>query len=144
MIIQFHKISDEAHTITVTRSDRTISVKSLNSRSFLFHDLAHFVLEIEIPLKSGFWGSVADGADLDSANCDGADLLTAERIAGPFQTLVKNLAPASSYQHVLDGALTDCTHTDKLASAIHERVRQVRGMWRATPYGDKMELTWPY
>ena len=30
-----------------------------------------------------------------------------------------------------------------LAARVHERVRQLRGHWKGTPYGGEMELDWP-
>jgi hypothetical protein len=32
--------------------------------------------------------------------------------------------------------------TGSTASRLHERIRELRGHWKATPYGADMVLTW--
>jgi hypothetical protein len=47
----------------VTRDDRvTLRVSGFGPSQPLPHDLAHYVVEKELGLRRGFWGSVADGA----------------------------------------------------------------------------------
>ena len=61
MQIDFHKTSDDEHTLQVRQADGSNERAALNSRSFLRHDLAHFAVELEVPLNEGYWGSVARG-----------------------------------------------------------------------------------
>lgn len=143
MRIQFCKHSDTQHQVSITRADGTEESRSLDSRSFLFHDIAHLALELELPLANGFWGSVANGASLSGSDCHGADVVKAEALAGPIQKLVKNDAPASSYIPILERLIPDHSNLDRLSSSIHERVRQLKGHWRATHFGKCMEIEWP-
>src|SRR5690606_26313958 len=65
MLITFTKISDEKHAVKITRSDGSTESAELESRSYLRHDLAHFAIELELPIRKGYWGCVAYGAAAD-------------------------------------------------------------------------------
>ncbi|MEQ8953582.1 MAG: hypothetical protein RL120_05565, partial [Gammaproteobacteria bacterium] len=128
------------HRLQVVRADGSTDEAALNSRSFLRHDLAHLAVEMEVPLKGGFWGSIAAGNKLDGSEF-GRDIGVAEKLAGPVQTLMRKEAGADSYLQVLRHVLPERADIE-LAQRIHERIRQIRGHWRATPFGGTMELTW--
>ena len=142
MEITVTKLSDSEHRITVQRADGSQESKTLNSRSFLFHDIAHLAVEKVLPIRAGFWGSVAQGARLDSSDCDGADVSLAESLAGPIQVLIKRDAAITAYQQVLARVLPEHQGLPELAAQIHEEARKLKGQWRATPYGDSMTLHW--
>jgi len=138
--ISFTKLSDIEHKVRVTRSDGSVDEAVLNSRSFLRHDLAHLAVELEVPLRQGFWGSVASGAQLEGSGF-GADIGMAESLAAPIQILMRTEAPVSRYLAVIGHLIPELASED-LAKRIHERARQLQGHWRATPYGESMEFTW--
>jgi hypothetical protein len=136
------KISDERHAVTVTRRDGSTERVELNTRSFLRHDLAHFTVELELGLTAGVWGSVAAGGSLAGDGLDGDDMGLAETLAGPVQTMMRIEADAATIRSVLDQVAPQVA-SDDLAARIHERLRRLRGHWKATPYGGNMCLTWP-
>lgn len=59
MDVCIEKLSAEEHRVSIRRLDGSKDSISLNSRSFLRHDFAHFAVESEVPIKMGYWGSVA-------------------------------------------------------------------------------------
>ena len=142
MKVEFTKVSDRCHQVTITRLDGSTEDALLDSRSFLRHDLAHFAVECELPLLTGFWGAIAAGGSLTDREPAGADLTVAERLAGPVQTLIRIEAPASAIRETLAAVIPDQA-TDDVATRIHERIRQLIGQWNATRYGDTMVVTWP-
>lgn len=147
MIITFTKISDREHQTQVSRSDGSTETVRLSSRSFVRHDFAHLAIEMEIPLRHGFWGSVARGAPLSGKNETGQEiadpeLALAEQLAGPVQTLIRMEAPVDQYLHILNTTTPDLAQMD-LAQRIHERCRRLMGHWRATPYRADMVIEWP-
>lgn len=73
----------------VRRADGSEESGVLNSRSFLRHDLAHLAVETQMPLARGYWGSVADGAKLNGLEIRGPDIMLAEKLSGPVQTLMR-------------------------------------------------------
>lgn len=142
MRIVFTKLSDESHRVTVARCDGTEESVEVESRSFLRHDLAHYAIELELPIHRGFWGCVAAGASLSGQGVTGRDAQLAESLAGPIQTLFRTDAGPDAYAQALGGLLPAGGHRD-LPARVHERIRQLRGYWKATPYGGRMELGWP-
>jgi hypothetical protein len=113
----------------------------LNSRSFLRHDLAHWAVEHELGLARGVWGCVAGGASLTGDGLDGEDMALAETVSGPMQTLMRTEAGPDEIEQVLRRVAPD--HRDpETARRLHERIRALRGHWKATPYGADMVLTW--
>lgn len=142
MHIVFTKTSDERHSVEITRSDGSSESVELVSRSFLRHDLAHFAIEVELPIRNGYWGSVSSGASLRGEGIAGDEALLAEALAGPIQTLFRTDAGPDAYLELLEKRAP--THaTPGLALRVHERVRALRGHWKATPYGAEMKLEWP-
>src|SRR5690606_41944628 len=67
------------------------------SRSYLRHDLAHFAIELELPIRKGYWGCVAYGASLTGEGVEGEDAQLAETLAGPIQTLFRIEAGPEAY-----------------------------------------------
>jgi hypothetical protein len=142
MRIVFTKISDERHAVTITRTDGTTERVEVETRGFLRHDLAHFAIELELPIRKGYWGCVASGASLAGEGVEGRDARLAESLAGPIQTLFRIDAGLDAYEDLLRGVSPPSGSQD-LAARVHERVRQLRGHWKATPYAGRMELVWP-
>lgn len=140
--IRFRKLSDQQHSVSVLRRNGSRDVAQLDTRSFLRHDLAHYAVERELPIAKGYWGSVAAGAGLDGAGIDGPDAELAESLAGPVQTLMRIEAGTDDYLKVL-ARVTPGAASAELASRIQESIRQLRGHWRATPFGGEMCLDWP-
>lgn len=142
MRIVFTKISDEKHAVTITRTDGTSENVEVETRGFLRHDLAHFAIEVELPIRKGYWGCVASGASLAGEGVAGSEARLAESLAGPIQTLFRTDAGPDAYFELL-GGFSPMSGSQDLAARVHERVRQLRGHWKATPYGGQMELVWP-
>ena len=140
MDIEITKISDIQHTVQVERKDSSSDRIELNSRSFLRHDFAHFAVESELRLSRGYWGSVAEGAPL-GCELDSPEAWFAESLAGPVQTLMRNEASVGQYLELLRARVPHQA-TNDLAQRIFRRVRQLRGHWRATPYGKSMKIRW--
>lgn len=141
MEIRFTKTSDLRHTLSITRLDESTESIELDTRSFLRHDLAHFAAESEFGVRDGFWGLVARGASLDGDEFEGTNIMFSESIAGPVQTLMRTEAPVEVIFEVLHRVVPEHV-TQEIAESIHERLRTLRGHWRATPYGESMVLDW--
>lgn len=99
-------------------------IKQLNSRSFFRHDLAHLAVEMEVPLKLGFWGSVTAGASLSGKDLHGEEIVIAESLAGPVQTLMRIEASIKQYSATLRKIRPDLASED-LARRIRERGRRL-------------------
>ena len=142
MLIAFTKISDDRHAVTITRADGSSETVEADTRTFLRHDLAHFAVESELPIRKGYWGCVAAGASLGGEGVVGSDARLAESLAGPVQTFFRIEAGPDAYLELLD-RVTTLQGNRELATRLHERARRLRGHWKSTPHGGRMELVWP-
>ncbi len=140
MRILFTRLTDERHRLEVIRDDGSREARELETRSFLVHDLAHFAVESQAGLEGGFWGTVARGASFAELSASGMgeaspELLRAERLAAPFQSLWHGRLERTLY---VEHAGVD----EAFVEGALERMRQLVGHWRATPFGGVMELRW--
>jgi hypothetical protein len=63
MMITFSRTGERLYSTTIARDDNVkLRVPSYDRTSSLPHDLSHYVVERELRLRGGFWGSVAGGA----------------------------------------------------------------------------------
>lgn len=77
----------------------------------------------------------------DGLNLDDGDLSLAERLAGPVQTLIRLEAKPVKYLEALQQLQPQIADIE-LAERIYECARQLTGHWRATPFGESMQIVW--
>jgi hypothetical protein len=161
MLIRLTKISDRKHRMTAVRADGSSETVELVSRSFLLHDFIHYAVETTAGLSGGFWGLVASGKGMDELALamrpvDGIDMrllageaATVEAVVGCFTSLAHDRAtPGESVDAVRrilepQGRPPPPWVTLEFALAVQERLRQLKGEWKALPYGGTMELQFP-
>ncbi|MBX5483226.1 MAG: hypothetical protein IRZ16_15500 [Myxococcaceae bacterium] len=158
MRILLSRLSNTHHRLEIVRDDGSRESADLVSRSFLLHDLLHFAVESEAGLKEGFWGLLARGTPLAKLNDrenamkafePGVELGLAESVVGPMTALVQGKIDAAGLvrafheqfrvkaDHVPDWL------TEGFVMRVMERMRRLLGQWKATRFGDRMELGWP-
>ena len=98
MRVVFTKISDRVHRLEVTGRDGPDERVELETRSLLLHDLVHYAVESEAPIRDGFYGLLAEGVALSALNDREAPysspgLATAESLVGPMQSLCQGRLP---------------------------------------------------
>jgi hypothetical protein len=150
------KLSDARHALEVHRADGSRERVELETRSTLLHDLTHFAVEEAAGITAGFWGSLAAGRTFDELSGktgsgmmdDGGLMMEVERTVAVLQGGVKTRAdPAAAYARIvamlrIQDAEPPSWFTAELVARVHERMRQLLGQWKATPYGSSMELVW--
>lgn len=154
MHILLTKISGEKHAVKIVRSDRSHESHELVTREALFHDLLHYAVESALPTQGGFWGTLASGktfSDLNdrtgqSTKENAATLYQVEGIVGvmsgiaemPVQQAFEKLCWYSESQ----GQQPPDWCSLEFVSSVLERMRQLQGRWRATPFGESMKVIW--
>jgi hypothetical protein len=154
--ILFHKISDERHVLELVRDDGGREQVECETRSYLQHDLLHYAAEAEAKLDDGFWGNLARGKTLadmndrtgESMGAMGGRMPAIEQAVGVLSGSVKGVTAEALVAGFRDYAATADTSvpdwfTVEFVSAVKERMRRLLGRWKATRYGDSMELSWP-
>ena len=152
LTLRFTRISPDRHRFEYRRADGTGEAIEMETRSFLTHDLVHFAVEREAGLRGSFYGilariggyeelSVAGGAAL------GGEIAITERIVGMLQGALGEAdfdeaafqAQAAEYLELFDERVPRW-FTPAFVAAVRERMRQLTGRWKATPFGETMEL----
>ena len=139
----------------IVREDGRRERVDCETRSHFQHDLLHYAAETEASLGGGFWGSLASGRTLAEMNdrtrstptYGTSEMMVIERIVGALSGVTKGRTPEQivtglqSYALSLDANIPAWLTTD-FVTAVQERMRQLLGRWKATPFGGTMELAW--
>lgn len=150
LVIRFARRSPTHHRFEIVRPDGTRETHELETRSCLLHDLVHFALESEAALSNSFYGLLARGvayAELtEGMAAAGYELALTERVVGPLQGAVKDgvgpaqfIAEFTGWQRAL-GETCPAWLTEDLVARVQDRLRRLQGQWRATKFGEAMEL----
>jgi hypothetical protein len=156
MRILIHKLSDERHVLALERDGGADEQAECETRSLLFHDLLHYAVEAEACLDHGFWGGLARGRTLDDMNDRSGEamaselpqLMIIEQIVGALSSIAKGPSPdaLATALHAYAGALGTRMPewlTAEFIARVRERMRSLTGHWKATRFGETMELIWP-
>ena len=152
LTLRFTKLTDDRHRFEYRRADGSGEAIEMETRSLLTHDLMHYAVESEAGLRGSFYGilakiggyeelSVAGGAAL------GGEIAITERIVGALQGALAQddlddaafIASVSEYLELFDERAPRW-FTPSFVTAVRERMRQLTGRWKATPFGETMEL----
>ncbi len=153
LVVRLTKLSDREHRFDYVAPGGARERLTLNTRSFLVHDLLHFAVEREAGLADSFYGmlSRAGGyAALAEARPEipGEAGLT-EMVVGAFTAVAKgDAAPEAAARAAADwmrtlGREPPAWLNDLFARAVAERFRRLMGEWKAVPFGGTMELRFP-
>ena len=155
LVLRFTRVSPTSHRFEYRRPDGTGEAIEMETRSFLFHDLLHYAVESEAGLKGSFYGilgkiggyeelSVAGGAAL------GGEIAITERVVGALTGALQQedldaeafVAQVTEYLEIFEERAPRW-FTPAFIAAVRERMRQLTGRWKATPFGETMELGFP-
>lgn len=145
LIVRFTRLNPTHHRFEAIREDGTCDRREFETRSLLLHDLVHFAVESEAKVRGGFYGTLADGANYDAPR-PGGEAALIENVVGPIQGAIKGEIEPEAFASRLRMVLQslDFTPPDWLTAdfvrRVLERLRQLQGQWRATPFGETLEL----
>ena len=148
LLVRLVRVSNERHVFEAVRDDGGVERLELETRSFLLHDLVHFALESEGGLSAGFYVKLARGESYQA----GAEMFAGEtgrieKVVAMLQGAVSGKVDARDFTARARGAFENLGEDApdwldaELIQRTLERLRQLRGRWRATAFGDAMEIT---
>ena len=153
LIVRFTRLTNDRHRFEYVRPDGTGEAVELETHSALFHDLVHFAVESEANLQGSFYGLLArlgGYAELTLAGSSlGGEAAMTEMVVGPMQGAMKgDLDPEAFIERVQEyredmGVPKIPWLSADLIVRAKERLRQLEGRWKATPFGETMELRFP-
>lgn len=157
MIIRFTKNTPTHHTFEVIRSDGSNESASLETKSFMPHDLIHFAYESLAGCNHSFYGMLASGTTLadfktmDSMQSGGdttKEMIVTERITGPLTAYlhggISEDAFLATLQNMFDSedAILPPHMTARFLKWLSEEYRGLIGQWNSLPHHVPMELVW--
>ena len=155
LVVRLTRLSNERHSFAYVQPDGTGETIEMETRSQLRHDLVHFAVESEAGLQGSFYGllaAVGGYRELTLAGDSlGGEAAQTEFGVGPLQTALKDPASldAEAFVERVAGFQADMGLgrirwlTPDLIRRAAERFRQLEGQWKATPFGQTMELRFP-
>jgi hypothetical protein len=155
LTLNLTRVSADTHRFEYRRPDGTGEAFDLETRSFLFHDLLHFAVESEAGLQGSFYGllaKVGGYAELSvgGGGALGGEIAITERVVGALTGALKTedldaetfAEQARDYFDLYDERAPRWFTTAFVVN-VRERMRDLEGRWRATPFGETMELRFP-
>jgi len=148
LTIRLTRISPTHHRFEYIRADGTGEALELVTREFLTHDLVHFAVETEAGLRGSFYGlldRIGGYAELSlQGEALGGEAQLTEMVVGPLQASPTSAA-AGIAEHIADYMRDMDLRPPRWLSgafidAVRERMRRLEGQWKATPFGETMEL----
>jgi len=146
--LRFTRISNDLHRFEAIRPDGGVEMRELETRSFLPHDLVHYALESEAGPKNSFYGQLARGAGYEDMAGQGEGVRT-EMVVGALQGAIARQVDPDAFVAGLKDVWANIGRpppewlTPDVVTRTLERLRQIQGRWRATPFGQTMELEFP-
>ena len=91
MKIELKKITNYQCEYTLTRDDQSLERITLETKTFLLHDICHFAVENNLEYKKGFWGMLSQGYTFSELfgknNPQTEELRFIEQVVGPIQSV---------------------------------------------------------
>jgi len=160
LIVEIEKRADGSSLLRCTRPDGSVTWQKTKSRHgayFPLHDLIHFAVETVLEMKSGFFGLIVQGWEIEDTTGKGArgpiptEAKTVELIVGLLQSESASGQEWSSAQFMEQAALFAASRnedvtievTDEELRAIRARMRDLHSRWGAVPMGRALSLDFP-
>lgn len=155
--IQITKRADGSALLRCERADGSESWQKQeggNAAFFPLHDLTHYAVESELGFRSGFYGLVAEGWDIEETTGKGArgrlppEALTVEHIVGSLDAERASRATTSAGEFNAQaimfagerGLPAPRALTDEELVRVRSRIRELFYEWFALADGKTMEL----
>jgi hypothetical protein len=155
LTLRFTRLSPTHHQFEYRRADGSGEAIEMETRSLLPHDLVHYAVESEAGLRGSFYGLLAriggyQELTVNGGAALGGEVAITERVVGALQGALKDddfdgEAFASAMADYLDlyEERPPRWLTPEFVERVRERLRKLTGRWKATPFGETMELTFP-
>ncbi|MBS0411163.1 MAG: hypothetical protein JSR86_14690 [Proteobacteria bacterium] len=150
--VSFTRITPDRHRFAYRRPDGTGEAIEMETSSLLQHDLLHLAVESEAGLRGSFYGLLAKVGGYEELRVAGGaalggEIAITERVVG---ALTGALAQAELDDEAFVAQVRDFLDlyderaprwlTGEFVTAVRERMRQLEGRWKATPFGQTMTL----
>lgn len=128
---------------------------SLETKTYLFHDLMHFAVESEATLAHGFYGRLLQGYRYEelalpemevSPSGGDREIAMIERVVGLLTGVLKHDASEEEAVAGLvnllsaSGEAVPTWFTAEFVRGVKARMKALLGEWNGTPFGEEMNI----
>lgn len=144
MKIEIKKTTNYQCGYTITREDNSIEYITLETKTYLVHDICHFVVEKNLGYSKGFWGMLSQGHTFNELfgkdNPQTRKLRFIEQIVGPVQSVYSGHIPKQDFNQFIQH-LDFKIQSDVLEDCLTE-IELIITKWEQLIVGHKLNLEW--
>jgi hypothetical protein len=144
MKIEILKKTNYQCEYTITRTDRSFELISLETKTYLVHDICHYVVEKNLKYVNGFWGMLSQGYSFNDLfgkdNPQTTELRFIEQIVGPVQSVHWGHLPQQNFEERVRHL--DFKMTDTVLTSCLTEINSIIGNWQQLSIGQRLTLDW--
>jgi hypothetical protein len=129
---------------TVTRDDGSVEVISLDTKTYLIHDVCHFAVEKHLAYANGFWGMLSQGFSFGELfgkdNMQAKELRLIEEVVGPVQSVYWGHIRKEDFQQFIEHTGFDVP--EGVLDACLGEIEGILRMWEPLSVGESLALEW--
>jgi len=146
MEIEIKKGTPYRCVYALIRADGTTELITLETKTYLLHDICHYVVERQLQYANGFWGMLAAGFSFKDLfgkdNPQTAALMAIEQIVGPIQAVYSgHILPQDFPQFV---AHLQFQITNDMLEACLQSIEVIMKRWKELSVGEALTLEWRF
>ena len=142
MKVTFSKISKFKSEYKLVRKDKSEAKIFLDAKTFVVHDICHFIVEKNLGYQNGFWGMLAQGYNFEELfgkeNVLTEELRFIEKIVGPIQSIYLGHFKKEDFR-MLTGHLNFDVN-DALIEKCLSEIDTLNADWRNLQIGQSITL----
>jgi hypothetical protein len=144
MKIQIKKLSPYFCEYKLNGDKQNTVITGLDVKTYLIHDITHFVVEQHLDYKDGFWGMLAQGYGFNELSGKENELTpglrAVEKIVGPVQSVYMGFVKKEEFE----------MHTSHLDIKIDlqglenclDQIKKIESEWKQLAIGEELVLIW--
>lgn len=130
----------------IIRDDKSVGIIDLETKTYLIHDICHYVVEKNLYYLKGFWGMLSSGHSfnelLGKDNPQTTELRLIEKIVGPVQSVhLGYIAKQDFHEHI--GHL-HFTMSDNILSTCLTEIKTIIDHWEELTTEQLLTLEWEF
>lgn len=129
---------------SIQRTDGSSDAVTLDTKTYLEHDICHYVVEKNLGYTKGFWGMLASGKNFGELSGKNnpltEELRFIEKVVGPVQSVYWGHLPAEKFADFT--AHLEFPLPAGFVETCVAEIRSLTSAWQYLPAGDKIQLNW--
>lgn len=144
MEIHLKKTARYQFEYKILRDDMPEELISLDTKTYLIHDITHYVVEKNLGYAKGFWGMLSQGYSFNQLfgkeNPLTTELQFIEKIVGPVQSVYIGYLDKEQFQIAISHL--NFEFDEALLDKCVEEIKRIMRDWEKLRVGGALKLKW--